>query len=41
MMDAERTCVSDAIRSRDERECQQNVEELMAVFGRYRRIRER
>ena len=35
-----RTCVSDAIRSGDERECKRKVEELVAVIGRYRRIRE-
>ena len=34
------TCVSDAIRSSDERECKRKVDELVAVFGRYRRIRE-
>jgi len=35
------TCMRDAIRSGDERECKRKVEELVAVFGRYRRIRER
>lgn len=35
------TCVSDAIRSGNERECTRKVEELVTVFGRYRRIRER
>ncbi|MBS2023058.1 MAG: metal-sensitive transcriptional regulator [Deltaproteobacteria bacterium] len=34
------TCVTDAIRSGDERECRRKVEELVSVFGRYRRIRE-
>jgi DNA-binding FrmR family transcriptional regulator len=34
------TCVTDAIRNDDERECKRTVEELVAVFGRYRRIRE-
>jgi DNA-binding FrmR family transcriptional regulator len=34
------TCVTDAIRSGNERECKRKVEELMTVFGRYRRIRE-
>ncbi len=34
------TCVTDAVRSGDERECKRKVEELVAVFGRYRRIRE-
>lgn len=33
-------CVTDAVRSSDERECKRKVEELVAVFGRYRRIRE-
>jgi hypothetical protein len=32
--------VTDAIRIGNERECQRKVEELMTVFGRYRRIRE-
>jgi len=32
--------VADAIRSGDERECKRKLEELVAVFGRYRRIRE-
>jgi DNA-binding FrmR family transcriptional regulator len=35
------TFVTDAIRSGDERECTRKVEELVAVFGRYQRIRER
>jgi len=34
------SCVTDAIRSGDERECRRKVEELVSVFGRYRRIRE-
>jgi len=34
------TCVGDAIRSGDERECARKVEDLVAVFGRYKRIRE-
>jgi DNA-binding FrmR family transcriptional regulator len=34
------TCVADAMRSGDARECTRKVEELVAVFGRYRRIRE-
>jgi DNA-binding FrmR family transcriptional regulator len=34
------TCVTDAVRSGDERECKRKVEELVAVLGRYRRIRE-
>jgi DNA-binding FrmR family transcriptional regulator len=34
------TCVTDAVRSSDERECTRKVEELVAVFGRYKRIRE-
>jgi hypothetical protein len=32
--------VTDAIRSGNEPECQRKIEELMIVFGRYRRIRE-
>ena len=35
------TWVSDATRSGDEQECNRKVEELVTVFGRYRRIRER
>ena len=34
------TSVSDAIRSGDERDCVRKVEELVAVIGRYKRIRE-
>lgn len=36
-----KTWVTTAIREGDERECARKVEELVAVFGRYRRIRER
>ncbi len=32
--------VNDAIRSGDERNCARKVEELVAVIGRYKRIRE-
>lgn len=35
------TCVTDAIRSGSERECTRKVDELVTVFGQYRRIRER
>ena len=35
------TWVIDAMRSGDQRECRRKVEELLAVFGRYGRIRER
>ena len=35
------TFVSDAIRSGDEQECERKVEELVAVFARHRRVRER
>ncbi|MFH2009170.1 MAG: metal-sensitive transcriptional regulator [bacterium] len=35
------TCVTDAVRSGDERECKRKVEELVTIFGRYKRIRER
>jgi DNA-binding FrmR family transcriptional regulator len=31
---AVQTCVTDAVRSGDERECSRKVEELVAVFGR-------
>lgn len=34
------TSVSDALRSGDERDCARKVEELVAVIGRYKRIRE-
>jgi DNA-binding FrmR family transcriptional regulator len=34
------TCVTSAIRSGDERECARKVDELVAVFGRFRRVRE-
>jgi len=34
------TCVSDAVRSGDDRESKRKVEELVAVIGRYKRIRE-
>lgn len=33
-------CVAEALQRGDERERSRNVEELLAVFGRYRRIRE-
>jgi DNA-binding FrmR family transcriptional regulator len=36
-----RTCVADAIRAGDERECARKTEELVAVFGRYRSVRGR
>ena len=35
------TWVTEAIRSGDERECKRKLEELLALFGRYQRIRER
>ena len=35
------TRATDAIRCGDEQECKRKVEELVAVFGRYGRIRER
>lgn len=34
------TCVTSAIRSGDERECARKVDELVAVFGRFKRVRE-
>ena len=34
------SCVTDAIRSRNERERTRKLDELMTVFGRYRRVRE-
>ena len=34
------TCVTSAIRSGDERECARKVDELLAVFGRFKRVRE-
>lgn len=35
------TCVTDAVRTGDERESKRKVEDLVTVFGRYKRIRER
>lgn len=33
------TWVTDAIRSGDERECKRHVDEMVAILGRFRRIR--
>ena len=37
---AVQTCVTNAIRSGDERECARKVDELVAMFRRFKRVQE-